>query len=58
MVSYKLGLTPDGKLWDDLTLKPLIELRDLMSRVEMYANLEDYVKQTERAVGMSSRGES
>ena len=44
VVSYKLGLTPGEKLWDDLTLNPLNDLRDLISRVEMYARLKDDVK--------------
>ena len=30
-VSYKLGLTPSEKLWDNLTLNPLADLRDLMT---------------------------
>ncbi|GFY95161.1 hypothetical protein Acr_10g0005460 [Actinidia rufa] len=58
MVSYKLGLTPSKKLWEDLTLNPLDELYELMSKVEMFAWLEDDVKQAERAVGTSSRGNS
>ena len=47
MVSYKLGLTPGEKLWEDLMLNPPADLQDLMSRVEMFAQLEDDVKQAE-----------
>ncbi|GFY96793.1 hypothetical protein Acr_11g0010990 [Actinidia rufa] len=45
VVSYKLGLTLRERLWENLTLDPPINLRDLMSRVEMFARLEDDVKQ-------------
>ena len=58
MVSYKLGLTPSKKLWKALTLNPLNELHDLMSRVEMFARLKDDVKQVKRAAGTSSKGNS
>ena len=44
MVSYKLGLTLGEKLCDDLTLPPT-DLQDLMSPMEMYARLEDDVRQ-------------
>ena len=44
VVSYKLGLIPSKKFRNDLMLNPLIELQDLMSRVDMYATLEDNVK--------------
>ena len=30
VVSYKLTLTPNEKLWDNLILNPPIDLRDLM----------------------------
>ncbi|GFY91551.1 hypothetical protein Acr_07g0017470 [Actinidia rufa] len=56
-VNYKLKLTPSEKLWDDLTLYPPTDLEDHMTRVEMYAQLEDDVKQAKWAWGMSSRGE-
>ena len=39
IVSYKLGLTPR----EDLTLSLLTDLWDLMSRVEMFARLQDDV---------------
>ena len=38
-------------------LDPLIKLWDLMSQMEMYAWLEDDVKQAACAVGKSSQGE-
>ena len=50
MASYKLGLTPGGKLWENLMLNPPTDLRDLMS-IEMFARLEDNVRQAERAAG-------
>ena len=57
VVSYKFGLIPGEKLWDDLTLKPSTDLQDLMTRIEMYARLEDDVKQAEQALGTSFRGD-
>ncbi|GFZ19306.1 hypothetical protein Acr_28g0000110 [Actinidia rufa] len=57
VVSYKLGLTPCEKLWDDLMLNPSTDLQDLMTRMEMYARLEDDVRQAKRASGMSFWGE-
>ena len=44
IVSYKLGLTPGDKLWDNLTLNPLADLRDLMMQVEMNAGLDKDVR--------------
>ncbi|GFS36525.1 hypothetical protein Acr_00g0046500 [Actinidia rufa] len=40
MASYKLRLTPRERLWENLTLNPSTDLQDLMSRVEMFAQLE------------------
>ncbi|GFS45979.1 hypothetical protein Acr_00g0099310 [Actinidia rufa] len=57
LLSYKLGLTPGEKLWDDLMLNPPNDLRDLMMQVEMYARLEDDVKHAERALGEHFPGE-
>ena len=57
VVSYKLRLTLGEKLWVDLTLNPLVDLHDLMSRVEMFARLEDNVTQGERALGSSYQGD-
>ena len=37
VVSYKIGLPLNEKLWDDLMLNPLTNPRDLMMQVEMYA---------------------
>ncbi|GFS43551.1 hypothetical protein Acr_00g0085730 [Actinidia rufa] len=48
VASYKLGLAPGDKLWENLTLDPPTSLRDLMSRVEMFAHLEDDVRQAEK----------
>ena len=58
LVIYKLRLPPVEKLWKDLTLNPLDELHDLMSRVKMFAHLEDNIRQAERATRISSRGNS
>ncbi|GFZ15778.1 hypothetical protein Acr_25g0001870 [Actinidia rufa] len=55
VVNYKLKLTPSEKLWDDLTLNPLINLSDPMSRVEMFSQLEDDIRQSERAMSSFSR---
>ncbi|GFZ15592.1 hypothetical protein Acr_25g0000010, partial [Actinidia rufa] len=41
MVIYKLRLTPREKIWEDLTLNPLANLHDLISRVKMFAQLKD-----------------
>ena len=43
MVNLKLGLTPGERLLKDLMLNPLADLRDLMSWVEMFAQLKDDV---------------
>ena len=43
-VSYELELTPGKKLCEDLTLNPRDELHDLMTRVEMFSQLEDDVR--------------
>ena len=56
MVSYKFGLSLSKNLWEDLTLDPPVDLCDLMSWVEMFARLEDDVKQVERVSGSSSLG--
>ena len=45
VVIYKFGLTLDNKLWDDLTLNLLANLRDVMMRVDMYTRLEEDVRQ-------------
>ncbi|XP_057459235.1 uncharacterized protein LOC130749892 [Actinidia eriantha] len=58
MASYKLGLALRDRLWENLTLEPPTSLRDLMSRVEMFARLEDYVRQAEKTEGKASRGEA
>ncbi|GFS33557.1 hypothetical protein Acr_00g0029250 [Actinidia rufa] len=52
--SYKLGLTLRERLWENLTLNPLIDLWDLMSRVEMFARLEDNIKQAEKVMGTTT----
>ncbi|GFY85714.1 hypothetical protein Acr_04g0004520 [Actinidia rufa] len=48
VVSYKLGPALGDRLWENLTLDPPIDFRDLMSRVEMFAQLEDDVKWQKR----------
>ncbi|GFS42021.1 hypothetical protein Acr_00g0077750 [Actinidia rufa] len=53
-----LRLPPVEKLWKNLTLNPLDELHDLMSRVEMFAHLEDNVRKAERATRISFKGNS
>ncbi|GFZ21626.1 hypothetical protein Acr_29g0007880 [Actinidia rufa] len=54
---YKLGLAPEDRLWENLTLDPPTDLWDLMSQVEMFARLEDDVRQAEKAEGKIARGE-
>ena len=49
MASYKLRLTPRERLWENLTLNPSTDLRDLMPRVKIFARLEDDVKQVKKA---------
>ncbi|GFZ02249.1 hypothetical protein Acr_15g0008570 [Actinidia rufa] len=58
VASYKLGLAPGDRLWENLALDPPTDLRDLMSRVEMFARLEDEVRQAEKAEGRVGRGEA
>ncbi|XP_057506518.1 uncharacterized protein LOC130789705 [Actinidia eriantha] len=58
VASYKLGLAPGNRLWENLTLDPPNGLRDLMSRVEMFARLEDDVRQAEKTESKTSRGEA
>ncbi|GFZ05267.1 hypothetical protein Acr_17g0008390 [Actinidia rufa] len=58
VASYKLGLAPRDRLWENLTLDPPTNLRDLMSRVKMFAQLEDDVRQAKKAEGKVGRGEA
>ncbi|GFS35059.1 hypothetical protein Acr_00g0037570 [Actinidia rufa] len=58
MASYKLGLFPGDRLWENLTLDPPTGLRDLMSRVEMFARLEDDVRESEKAEGKLGRAKA
>ena len=58
VASYKLGLAPGERLWEALTLDPPTGLRELMSRVEMFARLEDDVREAEKAEVKSVRGEN
>ncbi|XP_057510747.1 uncharacterized protein LOC130793111 [Actinidia eriantha] len=58
VASYKLGLAPEDRLWENLTLDPPNGLRELMSRVEMFARLEDDVRQAEKTESKTSRGEA
>ncbi|GFZ19130.1 hypothetical protein Acr_27g0008690 [Actinidia rufa] len=62
ITSYRLGLTPGERLWENLTLNLLTDFRDLMSRVEMFARLEDNVRQVEKAMehlpGVKDRSKS
>ncbi|GFZ19655.1 hypothetical protein Acr_28g0003600 [Actinidia rufa] len=46
VASYKLGLTPGDRLWENLTLDPPTGLR-----VEMFARLEDDVRESKKAEG-------
>ena len=55
VASYKLGLTSREKLWKNLTLDPPIDLQDLLSRVKMFARLEDDVKQAKKVTGTSNK---
>ncbi|GFZ09787.1 hypothetical protein Acr_21g0003860 [Actinidia rufa] len=54
VVSYKLGLTPGERLWENLTLNPTIDLQDFMSRVEMFSRLDNDVRQAKKATGAPS----
>ena len=56
VASYKLRLTPGERLRENLTINLLIDLRDLMSWVEMFARLEDDVRQAKKATGVTSQG--
>ena len=47
VASYKLGLTLGERLWENLTLNPSTDLRNLMSRVEIFTRLEDDIRQAE-----------
>ena len=58
VVSYKLELTLGEKLWEDMTLNPPADLRNLMTQLEMFARLEDDVKQAKWATGSSFQGDS
>ncbi|GFS32499.1 hypothetical protein Acr_00g0023020 [Actinidia rufa] len=58
VASYKLGLSPGDRLCENLTLDPPTGLRDLMSRVEMFARLEDDVRESEKTEGKLGRGEA
>ncbi|GFY97538.1 hypothetical protein Acr_12g0000790 [Actinidia rufa] len=58
VASYKLGLAPRDRLWENLMLDPLTGLRDLMSRVEMFARLEDDVRQAEKTKGKVGRSKA
>ncbi|GFZ18263.1 hypothetical protein Acr_27g0000020 [Actinidia rufa] len=57
VANYKLGLTSGERYWEDLTLNPLADLRDPMSQVEMFARLEDDVRQAEQAIRTTPQGE-
>ncbi|XP_057490953.1 uncharacterized protein LOC130776722 [Actinidia eriantha] len=58
VASYKLGLAPRDRLWENLTLDPPTDLQDLMSRVKMFARLEDDVRQAEKTEGKVGCGEA
>ncbi|GFY97478.1 hypothetical protein Acr_12g0000190 [Actinidia rufa] len=58
VASYKLELAPGDRLWENLTLDPPTGLRDLMSRVEMFARLEDDVRESKKTEGKVGRGEA
>ncbi|GFS42836.1 pleckstrin homology (PH) domain-containing protein [Actinidia rufa] len=58
VASYKLGLAPRDRLWENLTLDPPTGLWDLMSLVEMFARLEDDVRESEKTEGKVGRGEA
>ncbi|GFS36376.1 hypothetical protein Acr_00g0045620 [Actinidia rufa] len=58
VASYKLRLALGDRLWENLTLDPLTDLRDLMSRVKMSERLEDNVRKTKKTEGKVGRGEA
>ncbi|GFY94866.1 hypothetical protein Acr_10g0002510 [Actinidia rufa] len=55
VASYKLGLAPGDRLWENLMLDPPTGLWDLMSWVEMFARLEDDVRESEKTEGKVGR---
>ncbi|GFS37725.1 hypothetical protein Acr_00g0053660 [Actinidia rufa] len=58
VASYKLRLSSGDRLWENLTLDPPTGLRDLMSRVEMFARLEDDIRESEKAKVKLGRAEA
>ncbi|GFY97881.1 hypothetical protein Acr_12g0004220 [Actinidia rufa] len=58
VASYKLGLALGDRLWENLTLDPPTDFGDHMSRVEMFARLEEDVRQAEKTKGKVGRGEA
>ncbi|GFY92589.1 hypothetical protein Acr_08g0009850 [Actinidia rufa] len=46
------------RLWENLTLDPPTGLRYLMSRVEMFAHLEDDIRESEKTEGKVGRSEA
>ncbi|GFY90652.1 MBOAT (membrane bound O-acyl transferase) family protein [Actinidia rufa] len=52
------GTEGRDRLWENLTLDPPTDLRDLMSQVEMFARLEDDVRESEKTKGKLGRGEA
>ena len=58
MANYKLGLTLGERLWKNLMLNPPTDLWDLMSWVEMFARLEDYIRQAKKAKGTTAKGKA
>ena len=57
VVSYKLERTPGERILEDLMLSPPLDLRDLMSWVEIFACLEEDNRQADRNIGPAPRGE-
>ncbi|GFY88857.1 hypothetical protein Acr_06g0007970 [Actinidia rufa] len=55
VASYKLGRALRDRLWENLTLDPPIGLWDLMSRVEMFAHLEDDIRESKKIEGKVGR---
>ena len=58
MVSYKLGLIPGERLWDELMVDPPTEMPDLISHVERYARLENDVKKAKCLRAMTFHGKN
>ena len=54
VTSYKFGLTRGERLWENLTLNPPTDLRNLMSRVKMFTRSEDDVRHAKKSTRITA----